>query len=305
MILNKLIGSEDGGKEIKTVLKHKMGLSKRMITRLKLVDGICVNGTPVFTNYICREGDLVTANIDLVESPQEIPVEYGELTVLYEDDFLLAVYKPEGMLTHPSRSQLTDTLMGYVLGYLSDSGGTTCHALNRLDRYTSGIVLFAKNAYTKSLFSQPLASAKKTYLAVTHGRVIGNSGTINLPILRLQSGNIRRGVSSDGAKSITHYQLLDLVQYSGCNFSILKLEPETGRTHQLRVHCSALGHPIVGDQIYNNEESKDISDRLNIHGQLLHAERLQFFHPIDNKNIDIHCPIIREPMKSFLDLRKM
>lgn len=302
MILKELIGPDDDGKKITTILRHKMGLSGRMVSRLKTVEGICVNGIPVFTNYICREGDLVTANVALAEAPQEVPAEYGDLTVLYEDDFLLAVYKPEGMITHPSRTQFTDTLMGYVLGYLSQSGSTTCHALNRLDRYTSGIVLFAKSSYAKALFSQSLQKARKTYMAIVYGRVVAGCGTINLPIVRLQRENIQRGISADGAKAITHFQVLDTVRYEDCNLSILKLEPETGRTHQLRVHCVSLGHPIIGDQIYHNDKSKEISERLNIHGQLLHAGRLMFHHPVYNKDIDIHCPVMRDNMKPMLDL---
>ena len=104
----------------------------------------------------------------------------------------------EKLLTHPSRTQFTGSLMGCVLGYLSKSGVTTCHAVNRLDRYTSGIVLFAKSTYAKSLFTQSVQNAGKTYIAVVFGRVVAGSGTIDLPIMRLQSGNIRRGVSSEG-----------------------------------------------------------------------------------------------------------
>lgn len=304
MMLEKLIGTDDDGKKITSVLKYGMGLSNRIISRLKFKGGICVNGAPVFTNYVCREGDHVTVNVALIEPLQGVPAEQHDLTILFGDEYILAVYKPEGLLTHPSRTQFTGSLMGYVLGYLSKSDATNCHAINRLDRYTSGIVLFAKSTYAKSLFTQSMQNAKKTYIAVVFGRVVANSGTINLPIMRLQSGNIRRGVSIEGDTAITHYQVLDIIKYNGSDLSVLKLEPETGRTHQLRVHCLAMGHPIIGDQIYYNERSKALSDKCNIHGQLLHAERLRFFHPITNNNIDIHCTITRKPMLNLLGLNE-
>lgn len=302
MLLERLIGPDEDGKELKTILKHGLRLSHTMIVRLKTRQGIRVNGDSVFTNYICHVGDHITLDLAVTEPDQVIPPEHNDLMVLYEDDYLLAVYKPEGMLTHPSRTQFTGTLMGFVLGYLSKSDISVCHALNRLDRYTSGIVLFAKNAYAKSLFAQSLQNAKKAYIAVVHGRVIAKSGIIDLPIDRLQSGNILRGVSKDGSRAITHYELLDIIQQNVSSLSVLKLEPETGRTHQLRVHCSALGHPIIGDQIYCSENSKNFSDHLGIHGQLLHAQGLQFSHPIRKREIIINCPIMRDEMKRLIAL---
>ena len=300
MKLERLVASGDDGKKLETVLKHGMMLSNSMIVRLKYRQGIYVNGEPVFTNYICRSGDLITLFLSVSDLPSSISPEYGELKILYEDDFILAVSKPEGMLTHPSRTQFTGTLMGYVLGYLSKSGYTACHALNRLDRYTSGIVLFAKSAYAKALFAQATQNAQKEYIAVTYGNVAASSGTIDLPIRRLQSGNIRRVVSDDGAKAVTHYRLLDVVSHCGNDLSVLKLKPETGRTHQLRVHCLVIGHPIIGDQIYHTDNSKAFADMLGIQGQLLHAGKLQFMHPVTKNQIDIKCPPTRESMIRFM-----
>jgi len=300
MLLERLIGPDEDGNELKTILKHGFRLSHKMIVRLKSHQGIHVNGSPVFTSYICHTGDHITLDIAVTEPDQSIPPEHNDLMVLYEDEYILAVYKPEGMLTHPSRTQVTGTLMGYVLGYLSKWGITTCHALNRLDRYTSGIVLFAKNAYAKALFARSLQNAAKTYIAVVHGRVISDCGIIDLPIDRLISGNIQRGVTKDGSRAITNYRLLNIIQENGSTLSVLKLEPETGRTHQLRVHCSALGHPIIGDRIYCTEDSRELSDHLGIHGQLLHAQELKFSHPVSNMEIIIKCPITRDDMKRFI-----
>jgi 23S rRNA pseudouridine1911/1915/1917 synthase len=276
MQLRRIIGSDEDGKEIKKILIQGLKLSGRLIKRLRIHQGICVNGKPVFTNYICQEGDIVTIDLATIEPVQDVIPEYAELNILYEDEYILAVYKPEGMLTHPSRSQFEGTLMGFVLGYISKQDIPSCHAVNRLDRYTSGIVLFAKNAYAKSIFSSTMQKASKEYLAVVYGDVESKKGTIDLPIARLQVSSMLRSVSDDGARAVTHYELLQ----NANSLSVLRLKPETGRTHQLRVHCLAIGHPIIGDELYYTDESKEVSDRLEIQGQMLHAGRLTFVHPI-------------------------
>jgi 23S rRNA pseudouridine1911/1915/1917 synthase len=271
-----------------------------MIACLKRHQGIYVNGKPEFANYIFRQGDRITIDLVAVEPAQSVLTEHSELAVMYEDEYVLAVYKPEGMLTHPSRTQFTGTLMGFVLGYLSHSGVHTCHAINSLDRYTSGIVLFAKNAYAKALFTDAMRDAHKEYIAVTYGRVRDSGGTIDLPIDRLKSGNIERGVTKDGARATTHYELLNAISYENTELSVLKLRPETGRSHQLRVHCLALGYPIVGDHIYHTAGSKAFSEKLGIRGQLLHAERLRFIHPVSQSEVDIHSDILRGDMQGLI-----
>ncbi len=286
MQLKRHIGLDEDGRNIKTVLKHGFKLSATLITRLKNHRGIYVNGKPVYTNHICRVGDIVTLDIAAAEPVQDIRSEHAPLDILYEDVYILAVNKPEGMLTHPSRSQFEGSLMGFVLGYLSRQRIHSCHALNRLDRYTSGVVLFAKNAYAKAFFTTSLQNAHKEYIAVTYGKPPSKSGTIDLPIDRLQSGKIMRGIMQDGARAVTHYELLDVLQN---NMSVLRLKPETGRTHQLRVHCLALGCPIVGDTLYHTDESKILSDHMKVHGQLLHAERLRFIHPASKVEVNIFC----------------
>ena len=295
MQLRRIIGSDEDGKEIKKILIQGLKLSGRLIKRLRIHQGICVNGKPVFTNYICQEGDIVTIDLATIEPVQDVIPEYAELNILYEDEYILAVYKPEGMLTHPSRSQFEGTLMGFVLGYISKQDIPSCHAVNRLDRYTSGIVLFAKNAYAKSIFSSTMQKASKEYLAVVYGDVESKKGTIDLPIARLQVSSMLRSVSDDGARAVTHYELLQ----NANSLSVLRLKPETGRTHQLRVHCLAIGHPIIGDELYYTDESKEVSDRLEIQGQMLHAGRLTFVHPITKDEIDICCEVKRKEMQSI------
>ena len=142
-----------------------------------------------------------------------------------------------------------------------------------------------------------MQKASKEYLAVVYGDVESKKGTIDLPIARLQVSSMLRSVSDDGARAVTHYELLQ----NANSLSVLRLKPETGRTHQLRVHCLAIGHPIIGDELYYTDESKEVSDRLEIQGQMLHAGRLTFVHPITNSEVDICCEMKREAMKSLLE----
>ena len=279
MLLEWHIHPNEDGRELKTVMRHEMKLSSTMIIRLKMVHGIYVNGQSVYTNYICRAGDTVCLDLSAAEPAQNIIPERSDISILYEDDVLIAVDKPAGMLIHPSRSQFTGTLMGFVAGYLSESGTPACHALNRLDRYTSGIVLFAKNAHANALCVPAMHDAEKVYLAIAFGRFPDRCGVIDLPIKRVESCRMERFVSPDGARAVTYYELLDVLQHGNFQLSLLKFRLETGRTHQIRVHSASMGHPIIGDRIYCSTESKALSEKLGVNGQLLHAERLRFRHP--------------------------
>lgn len=296
MLLERHIGPSEDGTELKALMKNGMKLSSTMIKRLKAAQGIYVNGLPVYTNYICRTDDLVCLDISAAEPALEVVAEHGDISILYEDDIFIAVNKPAGMLSHPSRAQFTGSLMGYVAGYLSESGSPACHALNRLDRLTSGIVLFAKSSYAKALSLSAMQGAEKVYLAIAFGRFEDNSGVIDLPIKRITSGRMERCVAPDGARAITHYELLDSLRLNGSELSLLSLKLKTGRTHQLRVHCASLGHPLLGDQIYCTAQSKALSDELGLRGQLLHAQSLRFTHPVSGKPVNILCPVTRADM---------
>lgn len=262
------------------ILREEMGLSAGLMNRLKWTGALKVNGQSVHTDFPVRPGDTVTAVLE-EESP-DYPAEDLPLTVLYEDDFLLAVDKPQGILIHPSAARNTGTLANAVAGYYARTGSPGAfHPLTRLDRDTFGIVLVAKNGYACALLQQ--ARPRKTYHALTLGGPEDDSGIIDAPIARKPLPSLLREVSPDGKPSRTEYRVLD----RGENLCRLALTPVTGRTHQLRLHCAYAGFPIVGDPQYGNEGSLAWAEKLGVTGQQLCAKRLEFTHPVTGQALTL------------------
>jgi 23S rRNA pseudouridine1911/1915/1917 synthase len=213
------------------------------------------------------------------EAPQ-YPAEDGPLTVLYEDDFLLVVDKPAGMLIHPSRSKNDGTLANFVYGYYRKTGQKSAfHPMTRLDRDTFGIVLLAKNSHVHTLLQ--MTHVKKTYYAYVLGTPEQEEGTIDAPIARRPLPSLLRFVSKEGKPSLTEYRILERKGHL-CK---LALRPVTGRTHQLRVHCAYMGWPILGDPQYGTEESMRLSEILGLPHQQLCARRLELIHPITGEEL--------------------
>jgi 23S rRNA pseudouridine1911/1915/1917 synthase len=204
------------------------------------------------------------------------------MTVLYEDDHILLVDKPAGMLIHPSRSQNTGTLANLVAGYYEKTGQSCAfHPMTRLDRDTFGVVLLAKHSHAHSLLQA--GSLQKTYHALTLGGPEADSGIIDAPIARRLLPSLLRYVNQEGKPSMTQYRVLER-QEKLCK---LELRPITGRTHQLRVHCAHMGFPILGDPQYGTEESVALSKKLGLTGQLLCAKALEFHHPITDQPLRV------------------
>ena len=232
-----------------------------------------MNGLPQHTNYPVRPGDVITVLLD--EPEPEYPAEDGELTVLYEDEGILVVDKPAGMLIHPSRATNQGTLANLVASYYRRSGEKSAfHPVTRLDRDTFGIVLLAKNAHLHALLQD--AAVKKTYHALTFGGPDTDTGIIDAPIARLPLPSLLRQVSPEGKPSVTEFEVL----HRDGQICKLALRPVTGRTHQLRVHCAYMGFPILGDPQYGTEESRRFSSELGLTYQMLCAHRLEFTHPL-------------------------
>ena len=211
----------------------------------------------------------------LQEEEPEYPAEEGDLRVLYEDDCILAVDKPAGMLIHPSRNRIDGTLANLVQGHYRQWGVTAAfHPLTRLDRDTFGIVLIAKNSHIHALLQQ--GHTQKTYHARVYGGPEGDAGTIDAPIARKALPSLLREIRPDGKPSVTRFQVLAREGQT----TRLALEPVTGRTHQLRLHCAYMGYPILGDPQYGTEESQAYSLAQGIGIQLLCAKRIRFVHPI-------------------------
>ena len=283
----KWIADREG--RLSSFLRGEMKMSYSLMNKLKWGDAIQVNGEPQRTNYPVRSGDVITVRMD--EEKPEYPAEEGQLSILYEDAFLLAVDKPAGMLIHPSRARNSGTLANFVAGYYQKTGQKCAfHPLTRLDRDTFGIVLLAKNAHVHTLLQE--TKVRKAYHALTFGWMEADSGTIDAPIARRELPSLLRYVSPEGKPSMTDFAVLE----RGEHICKLALRPVTGRTHQLRVHCAHVGHPILGDPQYGSEESRAFSDTLGLPYQMLCAKKLELRHPITGEEL---------VLKSKLDVKGM
>ena len=270
----KWIAQREG--RLSSFLRGEMKLSYSLMNKLKWGDAIQVNGAPQRTNFEVHPGDVITVRLD--EEEPEYPAEDGPLSVLYEDDYLLAVDKPAGMLIHPSRSKFDGTLANYVAGYYRKTGQKSAfHPLTRLDRDTFGIVLLAKNAHVHTLLQE--TKVCKTYHALTFGWGEEDSGMIDAPIARRPLPSLLRYIGPEGKPSVTEFAVLERAE-TVCK---LALRPVTGRTHQLRLHCAHVGHPILGDPQYGSEESQAFSRTLGLPYQMLCAKKLEFQHPMTGK----------------------
>lgn len=265
---------------LSSFLREEMEMSAGLMNRLKWQDKLYVNGVPRHTDYPVAPGDVIT--VPLEEPEPSYPAQEGSLTILYEDEHILAVDKPAGMLIHPSRSQFTDTLANLVAGYYQKTGQAAAfHPVTRLDRDTFGVVLLGKNSHTHALLSQnPL---EKTYEALVYGAPTQAEGVIDAPIARRPLPSLLRQVSPEGKPSLTRYRVLSWQEKT----AVLALTPVTGRTHQLRVHCAYMGFPIVGDPQYGSPESQAFSKEMGTATQLLCAKTLRFSHPITKTPMEI------------------
>ena len=267
---------------LSAILKEEMKISTGLMNRLKWQDKLFVNGAPQHTDYPVQPGDVITVPLD-EETPQ-YPAEAGDLTILYEDDHVLAVDKPAGMLIHPSRATMTGTLANRVLHYYQTTGQNAAfHPVTRLDRDTFGIVLLAKNSHIHALFTDlhTKGMLQKTYRALVFGGPAENSGIIDAPIARRELPSLLRYVDPSGKPSVTEFKVLERKE----GYSKLSLRPITGRTHQLRVHCAYRGYPILGDPQYGSEDSKTFSQSLGLLTQSLCAKSLTFSHPITGEEM--------------------
>ena len=262
---------------LSTFLKNELGLSTGLMNRLKWQEKLFVNGIARHADFPVRIGDTITAVLD--DPIPDYPPEDLPLTILYEDEHILAVDKPAGMLIHPSAHRNTGTLANRVIAYYQKTGQNCAfHPITRLDRDTFGIVLLAKNAHIHMLLNRQHADGKlqKTYHALVYGTPEKEEGLIDAPIARCPLPSLLRKVDPQGKPALTRYRVLQVWDHS----SKLALSPITGRTHQLRVHCLHAGFPILGDPQYTTPQARSLAENMGLYPQALCAYQLEFFHPI-------------------------
>lgn len=272
----KYVAAREG--RLSSFLLGELKMSSSLMNKLKWGDSIRVNGIPQRTNHPVHPGDVITVQLD--EEEPEYPAQDGDLSVIYEDEHLLVVDKPAGMLIHPSRAKIDGTLANFVAGHYRKTGQKSAfHPMTRLDRDTFGIVLLAKNAYVHTLLQT--TQVQKTYHALTFGGPEEDHGIIDAPIARRPLPSLLRYVAPEGKPSVTEWFFLE----RNDSFCKLALRPVTGRTHQLRVHCAYMGFPILGDPQYGSEDSQAFSHTLGLTHQMLCAKRLEFKHPITGQTM--------------------
>lgn len=279
MVLTYTVLAEDAGKKLFSILRYRMRMSAGYIKRVKYLTKFLVNDTPVYADYRVSPGDVIS--LTLPEEHADFPPEPGPLHILYEDDTIIALHKPAGIIIHPSATRNTGTLANRLLAYT----GGAIHPVNRLDRDTTGVTIFAKNGYVKSILTESMEKAKihKTYIAPTYGALPEEQGVIDLPIDRLSADSLWRTIRDDGQPSRTSYELLERHGL----WNLYAFHPLTGRTHQIRLHAFATGAPLLGEPVYSTEESRAFSDTLGLDVQQLCCTEMTFPHPLTDEIISI------------------
>lgn len=269
---------KEDNKTIKQILKENLFISDKLLIFLKKNHLIFCNSQGVINlNALSKQNDVIKVNLNFEEDNSNIVPVKIDLNIIYEDEALLILNKPAGIPVHPSMLHYTNSLSNGVRYYFDSINlKKKIRPVNRLDRNTSGIVIFAKNQYIQECLIHQMQTKefKKFYLAIVEGHLEELEGTIDAPIARKENSIIERCVNENGEKAVTHYKVLK--QNFEKNYDLIECLLETGRTHQIRVHFSYIGHPLIGDTLYGND-SKYIAR------QALHAYKVEFIHPINHE----------------------
>lgn len=270
------------------IVTEDKDLSRATIQRLSEEGNILVNGTIKKNSYKVKTGDIIEINIPEIKETkleaQDIPIE-----IVYEDSDIIVVNKPKGLVVHPANGNPDGTLVNAIMNICKDSlsgigGEKRPGIVHRLDKDTSGLLIIAKNDKAHINMSEQIKNRKvdKKYIALVRGVIKENEATINMPIARSKKDRKKMAVDKNGKEAITHFKVLK--RYD--NYTLLEIKIDTGRTHQIRVHMSEIGHPVIGDEVYSNGKNE-----FNVKGQMLHAKSLDFTHPITGKKMHLEADI--------------
>ena len=281
------------GMTVKGVLRNSKGISTRLIRRIiHGSGGVFLNDKPVKFVEIVKEGDVI--GIKYPEEKSHLEPENIPLDVLFEDDDMLAINKQPGLVVHPTKGHPSGTLANGIIYHMNQKAEVyKPRFVNRLDMNTSGVLLVGKNSHVQNDFFIQTENnlIEKEYRAIVVGNVADDSGTIDLPIDLEEEGAVKRTVIETGYPSITHYEVLERFD----KYTFLSVRIETGRTHQIRVHLSHIGYPILGDSLYGAES--ELIDR-----QALHSSSLSFIHIVTKKKLVIEAPLPEDMEKALKSL---
>lgn len=276
------VKNDDNIERLDLFLSKKISsFSRSFISKMISNEKILVNNIPTNKKYVPKIGDIIFINPEDIQSDYEPIAQNIPLDIVYEDEYLLVIDKPKGMVTHPAPGHYQDTLVNALLYYTKNLSNLNDKfrpgIVHRLDKDTSGLMIVAKNNFVHEKLSSQLKNhkIKREYVGIIHGHMKNPKGIINLPIGRDPRNRQRMSVVYKNSKNaITHYETLK----TSDKYSLMKFNLETGRTHQIRVHMSHFGCPLVGDTLYGSKINDD-----NIQGQCLHSRTIEFVHPINNK----------------------
>ena len=295
--MKKYIVNESGRRLDAYISSQDEEITRTSAQRLIEQGNILVNGKKQKVSYKVSNGDIIT--IEEVK-PQEIELKAQEIPIeiIYEDSDIIVVNKPKGMVVHPANGNPDGTLVNAIMAICKDSlsgigGEIRPRIVHRLDKDTSGLLIVAKNDKAHVNMSEQIKNheVKKTYIALVRGCIKENEATIDMPIGRSNSDRKKMAVNKNGKNAVTHIKVLK--RYD--KYTLLEINIETGRTHQIRVHLSHIGFPVIGDYIYSNGKNE-----FGVVGQCLHAKELEFKHPISGNDMKLQAPL----PKYFEDILK-
>lgn len=290
MEIKKIIIDETG-KRIDKYISEKLDLTRSRIQKL-IDDGmVSINGKTAKSSVKVNEGEILTVEIPELK-PLEIVPEEIPLNILYDDDDVLVIDKPKGMVVHPANGNYTGTLVNAIMAKYKDNlsginGVIRPGIVHRIDKDTSGVLVIAKNDKAHLKLAEQLKehSMTRVYVAVVRGKLKNSVGTIDAPIGRNPKDRKKMGVVANGKRAVTHYKVIK--ELDDC--SIIEVRLETGRTHQIRVHMAYIGHPLLGDNVYSNGKNK-----YGFVGQALHAKILGFIHPSTGEYMEFSSKLPEE-----------